>query len=294
MAFKLIVIAGPTASGKSALAEELSRTFHIPIISADSRQFYKEISIGTAKPNLEQLTDVTYHLVGQLSLTQEYNAGVFEREVLELIHHIRQQHQAAILCGGSGLYINAVCDGFDIMPQADQALRDELNQLFAEHGIQSLISLLPQEIYESLNESDKKNPQRLMRHIEISRNGGKKDIAKKVRDFEIIKFQVDLDREELYNQINHRVDAMLAAGLVEEVKSVYELKHLNSLQTVGYTELFDYIEGRMNLEEAVDKIKQHTRNYAKRQITWFNKDQTYIKGNPEELYHQIKLILEAS
>lgn len=290
MQFTLFVIAGPTASGKSALAEKLSEQFHIPIISADSRQFYKELQIGTARPNIEKLSHIPYFFCGNKSITEIYNAGDYEKDVLAFINQIKNEYLCAILCGGSGLYIDAVCKGFSELPKADQELRNELNVLYKNHGIQALVSLLPESIYHNLNNSDRNNPQRLMRHIEIDRNGGKVDVDFKEniqkRDFEIKHFQVDLDREQLYNKIDRRVDEMMEEGLLDEVKSVEKYRQINALQTVGYTELFEYLDGKCSLQFAVDKIKQHTRNYAKRQLTWFNKG-AYIKASPSELYIMI-------
>lgn len=293
MSFTLYVIAGPTASGKSALAESLSLEFNIPIISADSRQFFNELSIGTAKPNLKKLPGIPYYFIGHKSIYDEYNAGDYERDVLALIEELKKKYSSAILCGGSGLYVNAVCNGFDALPKADLDLRNELLIIYRREGLQAIIKMLPEEIFELLNSSDKKNPQRIMRHVEISRSGGKADSLVMKRPFEIKKYLVHLDRNLLYDQINERVDLMMKTGLLNEAKEVYNHRTLNSLQTVGYTELFDYIERKYSLETAVQKIKQHTRNYAKRQITWFTKDSSYNKGTPEDLFRIISDELKA-
>lgn len=287
MSFTLIVIAGPTASGKSALAEKLSEQFHIPIISADSRQFYKELKIGTARPDLEKLSHIPYFFCGNKSILETYNAGDYEKDVLAFINQIKNDYPCAILCGGSGLYIDAVCKGFSELPKADQNLRNELNLLYKNNGIHALVSLLPVSIYNNLNNSDRNNPQRLMRHIEIDKNGGKVHAEFKEnlqeRNFDIKYFQVDLERDILYKRIDNRVDEMIEEGLLEEVRSVEKYRHINALQTVGYNELFEYIDGMYTLKFAIDKIKQHTRNYAKRQLTWFNKG-NYVKASPSELY----------
>lgn len=274
----LLVICGPTAVGKTKWAIEIAKRFHTEIISADSRQFYKEMNIGTAKPTETDLAEVPHHFINNISIhTKNYSAGKFEAEVLEFLQHFYETHDVAVMVGGSGLFINAVCSGFDKFE------KEEGKQLYETRKFLNTKDLpwLQQEV-ERLDPEyfaivDKKNPVRLTRALEIIYTTGKKyseqRIGKKAeRPFNIIKIGLSLPREVLYERINQRVDEMMKAGLLEEVKELYLHKKLHALDTVGYTELFDFIEDKITLADAVALIKQNTRNYAKRQMTWFKRD----------------------
>lgn len=274
----LIVIAGPTAVGKTALAIEVARHYGAEIISADSRQFYREMNIGTAKPNQEQLNTVPHHFINNLSIHQKnYSAGRYEAEVLDFLEVYFKRNPVAVMVGGSGLFINAVCSGFDKMDNTENKdlwlTRNFLNTKDLT-WLQQEVERLDPAYYA---EVDKKNPVRLKRALEIIFTTGKtyseQRIGKKIeRNFNIIKVGLSLPREVLNERINLRVDEMMQEGLLDEVKELYLHKKLHTLNTVGYTELFDFIEDKLTLQQAVDLIKQNTRNYAKRQMTWFKKD----------------------
>jgi len=273
----LIVIAGPTAIGKTALAIELAQRLNTEIISADSRQFYREMNIGTAKPSANELAFAPHHLINFLSIHDEYNAGRFEEDALKSIEQIFFKKETAILCGGSGLYIDIVCKGADKLPSRNSEIRNELNKLYQESGIEELQKRLADLDPEFYNQVDQNNPHRLIRALEVCILTGKKYSElrkgkKQQRPFNIIKIGLEDEREKVYQRINERVDEMMKQGLLEEAKTLYPHRHLNALQTVGYKELFDYLDNKTSLEEAINLIKQHTRNYAKRQWTWFRKD----------------------
>ncbi len=284
----LIVICGPTAVGKTSLAIEVAKHYGAEIISADSRQFYREMNIGTAKPTVEELNAVPHHFINNISIhTKNYSAGKYELEVLELLEHYFQKKNIAVMVGGSGLFINAVCSGFDKFEKEDESqiytTRKFLNTKELE-WLQQEVQRLDPEYFAIV---DKKNPVRLKRALEIIYTTGKKyseqRIGKKAeRPFGIIKVGLSLPREILYEQINKRVDEMMSAGLLDEVKNLYLHKKLYSLQTVGYTELFDFIEDKVSMEDAIALIKQNTRNYAKRQMTWFKKDDGIRWFQPEQ------------
>lgn len=274
----LIVICGPTAVGKTSLSIEVAKLFSAEIISADSRQFYREMTIGTAKPTEEQLAEVPHHFINNISIhNKSYSAGKYEYEVLEFLERYFQQKQVAVMVGGSGLFINAVCSGFDKFEKEDDSQLWVTRRFLNEKDLpwlQQEVERLDPEYYAVV---DTKNPMRLKRALEIIYTTGKKyseqRIGKKTeRPFRIIKVGLSLPREVLYERINARVDDMMQQGLLEEVKQLYLHKKLYTLNTVGYTELFDYIEDKITLEDAVALIKQNTRNYAKRQMTWFKKD----------------------
>lgn len=276
MSKKLIVIAGPTAVGKTDLSIELAAYFSTEIISADSRQFYKEMNIGTAKPSPSQLVDTKHHFINSLSIVDDYNAGKFERECIALLDILFESHDCVIMTGGSGLYINAVINGVDDLPKADTALREKLNKSFKESGIAILQTQLLQLDPEYYEKVDKQNPHRLIRAIEVCLLSGKKysellNKKKPKRNFETVFAGLFLEKEILYDRINLRVDKMLADGLEHEVASVLAFKNCNALQTVGYKEMIAYFEGHHSLYDAVELIKKNTRNYAKRQMTWFKK-----------------------
>lgn len=273
----LIVIVGPTAVGKTDLAIRLGEHFRTEIVSADARQFYQEMNIGTAKPSAEELKKVKHYLVNSLSIKDEYDVSQFEKDALFNIERIFTQHDKALLVGGSGLFIDAVCNGLDLLPQSDAILRNELQNTLAEKGIDALQQQLKVLDPEYHSQVDLKNPHRLIRAIEVCLLSGKKYSSyrtkqKSIRSFNIIKIGINASRDQLYERINMRVDKMITDGLIEEVKSLLPSQHLNALNTVGYKELFEYLKGEISLESAVDNIKQNTRNYAKRQLTWFKRD----------------------
>ncbi len=284
----LIVIVGPTAIGKTALAIELAQLYHTEIISADSRQFFKEMSIGTAKPSEEELAAAPHHFINSHSITQLFSTGDFEVQALELMEQLFVKHNVLIMVGGSGLYINAICNGLDEMPDIDLAIREKLNHQFLTKGIEPIRKQLSQLDPEYFAKVDQNNPQRMIRGLEVVLSTGQKLSSfltsnKKERPFNIVKIGLNTDREKLYGQINHRVDLMVENGLVEEVKSLEAYKDLNALKTVGYSEIFDYLDGKTDLPTAIDKIKQNTRRFAKRQLTWFRKDTETTWFKPEQI-----------
>lgn len=284
---KLIIIGGPTASGKTDCAIQLAQHFGTEILSADSRQFYKEMSIGTAKPQLSDLAKAKHHFIGNLSIHDAYSVGDFERDALAVLETIFETHDTAIMVGGTGLYIRAVCEGLDEFPDVPLSIRDEFEAIFKNEGIEPLQKLLQEVDYEYFTQVDIHNPIRLIRALSVWKASGQpfssfRSGNKVERNFTPIYIALDLPREVLYDRINRRVDLMMAEGLLEEAKSLYPFKHLNALQTVGYTELFAHFDGEMTLDEAVDKIKQHTRNYAKRQMTWFRKNDFWQRVDPQE------------
>ncbi len=290
----LIVIAGPTAIGKTKLAIEVAKHFRTEILSADSRQFFKELSIGTAVPSAEELALIKHHFIHSHSLTDEMNVGIYEQEVIPLIEKLFKKKNPLVLVGGSGLYIQAVCKGLDNLPAKDEALRTTLEKKTLVE-LQSMLAELDPGYF---NEVDTQNPQRMMRAIEVSMLGGKpyssyRTGQEKKRKFSILKIGLDLERGELYDHINKRADQMIAAGLEEEAKQMYPFRHLNALQTVGYSELFDYMDGKITRQIAIDLIKQNTRRFAKRQLTWFRRDKE-IKWFHPEAHEEIIRYIEAS
>ena len=275
---KLVVVLGPTAIGKTAFSIELAKSLQTEIISCDSRQFFKELNIGVARPSDEELNAVPHHFIAHQSIQNLYSAGAFEKDALSLLENLFLKNEFVVCTGGSGLYLDALLNGFDDMP-SDLEVRSQLNQEASEKGIEYLSEKLKQLDPEHWEIIDKANRQRVIRAIEVCLVTGKKfselrSGAQKTRNFETIKIGLSSDRQWLYDRINRRVDIMMNEGLLEEVRGLSELKHLNALNTVGYKELFDYFDGICSLEEAVNLIKQHTRNYAKRQITWWNKDES--------------------
>ena len=274
----LIVIAGPTASGKTALAIELANRLKTEIISADSRQFYKEMAIGTAKPSPEELKQAKHYFIDSHSITETFSVGDFERQGLIVIENIFKTHDTAIMVGGSGLYIKAICEGFDELPTASPEIRSKLNREFEEKGVtylQERLKLADPVYYAQV---DLNNPQRLIRALEVFEHTGVPFSAYRKstvnpRPFRIIKLGIDLPREVLYQRINHRVDDMIKHGLIEEVRALLPHRSYNALNTVGYSELFDHFDGKTDLETAIVLIKQNTRRFAKRQMTWFRKDE---------------------
>ncbi len=276
----LVVIAGPTASGKTASAIKVASTLGTVIISADSRQFYKEIPIGTAAPSKEELDSVKHYMIHNLSIDQKYDVADYEHDVLKLLKKLFVDNDVVVLTGGSGLFIDAVCNGIDEIPDISQNTREEVEKLYKNGGVNALQDRLQQCDPQYFEIVDKDNPRRLQRALEVYYQTGlpyssfRKNKAKE-RDFKIIKTALLWDRVELINRINLRVEKMLSEGLVAEAKSMYPKRHLNSLNTVGYKELFDYFDGKISLNEAVEQIKISTRQYAKRQMTWLRKNNDY-------------------
>jgi len=274
---KLIVICGPTAIGKTNLAIQLAKHYNTEIISADSRQFYLEMNIGTAKPNEKELGEATHHFINNLSIKDEYSSGTFEKEVLQFLSNwYKKKAKPIIMVGGSGLFIKAVCKGFDTLPKVDDKIRNNLNNIFLNEGITALQHELKIKDIEYYNVVDINNPQRLIRALEVIEAMGKpfSSYLKKApqpRFFDSIYIGLHMDRNLLYQRINKRVDVMIDKGLITEAKMLYNNKHLKALQTVGYSELFDYFDEKLNKEEAIALIKQNTRRFSKRQITWFKK-----------------------
>jgi len=273
---RLIAIVGPTAVGKTAVAIDLAERFGTEIISADSRQIYREMSIGTAKPSAEQLARVRHHFIGSHSIAEEYSAGDFERDALVLLERLFRERNTVVMAGGSGLFVRALCEGLDDLPKAPPGLRDELNLVFETHGIaplrEKLLAVDP--VY--CQTADLDNPQRVIRALEVFETAGKPLSAfhrqkNAERPFSVTTIGLNGGRQWLYERIGRRVDEMVAAGLVEEVRSLQPYRHMPALRTVGYAEIFAHLDGEISLPEAVDRIKQNTRRYAKRQITWFRK-----------------------
>lgn len=274
----LISIVGPTAIGKTALAIQLAQHFGTEIISADSRQFFKEMAIGTAKPDAEELAAAKHHFIDSHSVSQLFSTGDFEVEGLKTLNGIFQSHDLAIMVGGSGLYVNALINGLDEMPDIDLSIREKLNKQFEEEGLASIQTQLANLDPEYFAKVDQQNPQRMIRGLEVFLSTGQKlssmlSATKKERPFNIIKIGLNTDRAVLYDRINQRVDKMVADGLLEEVKSLTPFKQFNALNTVGYSEIFDYFDGKLSLDEAIAAIKQNTRRFAKRQLTWFRRDE---------------------
>lgn len=283
----LIVVTGPTAVGKTSLCIKLAKKLDCEIISADSRQFFKELAIGTAKPAKEEMNGVIHHFIDFISIEEEFNAGKFELAALKLLSTIFKENDFALMTGGSGLYIQAVCEGMNDIPAVDARFREELYEELEQHGLELLAEELKVKDYEYFQLVDKSNPQRIIRALEICRGTGEpyssfRQDKKFIRDFEIIKIGLDRDRDELFDRINLRMDQMIAAGLFEEAKAHYHHRHLNALKTVGYKEVFDYLDGKYDKEEAIRLLKRNSRRYAKRQLTWFKKDPEFVWFHPEE------------
>lgn len=263
--------------GKTAIAIALAKRLGTEIVSADSRQCYREMSIGTAKPSEEELSAVKHHFIDIHSVTTALDAADYETLALGYLQNIFATHDAAVVCGGTGLYIKALCEGLDTMPAVSDEVVHDVNNEYETRGLQWLQHAVMEEDPDFYKEGEIKNPARLLRALIFKRSVGESIInyrtgEKKKRDFRIVRVGLELPREVLYERINTRVDKMMENGLLDEVRNLYSLRHLKNLQTVGYSELFEHIEGLYTLQEAVDKIKQNTRHYAKRQMTWFRKD----------------------
>lgn len=295
----LIVITGPTAVGKSQLCLDIAKYFDIPIINADSRQIYKELSIGTAKPSAEDQLAVKHYFVSTLSLQDYYSASLFESQVTDLLNTLFKTSDYALMAGGSMMYIDAVCDGIDDIPTIDDETRATMKQRLKDEGLQKLceeLQRLDPEYYEIV---DRQNPKRVVHALEICTMTGQtytsfRKREKKDRSFRIVKIGLNRDREELYNRINARVDEMMQKGLLEEAKALYHMRELNALNTVGYKELFEYFNGRWPLEEAVERIKGNTRRYARKQLTWYKKDPQIHWFHPDQKKEIIDYIITES
>lgn len=277
----VIIVTGPTASGKTELAMDLARYFRTSIISADSRQCFRELNIGVAKPSIEQLGEIPHAFINSHSIREEVNAAIFESLAISFCDIIFQSGEVVVMCGGTGLYIKAFREGLDEIPAVDEGIRKKIQSSYEEHGLDWLkesIRIADPLFFES---GEMANPQRMMRALEVVQSTGLSIISfrnrqKKHRPFRILEFAIHLPRKELYNRIDDRVDKMMDQGLLDEVVSLLPDQHLNALQTVGYTELFAYLQGKLSLLDSIRKIKQNTRHYAKRQITWMNKNENLV------------------
>ena len=294
---KLVVIAGPTASGKTSLSIRLALHYQSEILSADSRQFYRKMDIGTAKPSKEELEKVPHHFINSLEIDEKYNVGRFEEEALKKTSLLFNNYDILFLTGGSGLYIDALCKGIDDLPETEISVREELNRLHKTEGIEALQKKLLETDPEYYSQTDLNNPHRLIRALEVSIMTGCKysslrKNSSKERDFITKKIGLLIDRAELYNRINVRVDAMIKNGLVKEVQNLFPYRNENALQTVGYKEIIEFLDHKISLNEAIEAIKQNTRNYAKRQMTWFRRDKEIHWFEPGEFESICRFIEE--
>lgn len=291
----LVVIAGPTASGKTATAIQVAKALGTEIISADSRQFYKELPIGTAAPTKEEQAEVQHHMIHNLNVEDKYDVADYENDVLQLLKKLFIKHDFVVLTGGSGLFIDAVCKGLDSIPDISDETRNRVNKLYEEGGLFALQNEVQRLDPEYYNIVDKYNPRRLQRAVEVCYQTGLpyssfRNNTAKVRDFKIIKVALLWDRNELISRINLRVEKMVSEGLIEEAKAMYHKRHLNSLNTVGYKEIFEHFDGKTSLNEAIEHIKINTRQYAKRQMTWLRKNKDYQWFTIEEIPEMINYI----
>jgi tRNA dimethylallyltransferase len=273
----LVIVVGPTGIGKTSLGIKLARHYKTEIISADSRQLYKELKTGTAVPSQEELATVPHHFIQNKSIHDYYNASMYEFEALDLLAKLFQQHHLLVMVGGSGLYIDAVCKGIDDLPRVDPEIRNFFSKKYENEGLEAIQKELKEKDPEYYGKVDLNNHKRILKGLEISKQTGKPYSSfltgkKKERNFNIVKIGLNTEREIVYDRINSRVDLMMEEGLPEEARSVYPYKHINALNTVGYKEMFAHFEGKISLEEATTKIKDNTRKYARKQLTWFKKD----------------------
>lgn len=283
----LVIIAGPTGVGKTNISIDVAKHFGAEIFSCDSRQFYKELGVGVAKPDENQQKAVKHHFIDNASINNRYSIWQFENDAIKLLDDYFRNKKIAIMCGGSGLYINAIINGIDLMPDPDPVIRQEVIDLYKTSGIEALRFELQRLDPVYYSQVDLKNPQRIMRGIEMTRQTGKpfsefRTNSKVQRNFNIIKILINTDREKLYQNINKRVDIMLENGLVEEAKQLYNYRSLTALRTIGYIELFDYFDGKTSLDEAIELIKRNSRRYARRQLTWFHKNNDYAEIEPDK------------
>jgi tRNA dimethylallyltransferase len=294
---KVIFIIGPTAIGKTTLSIEIAKRFNTEIISCDSRQLYKELKIGSAPPSKKELSEIKHHFIQNLNITNDYNAGQFEIDAIKLISQLHQTYDTIIAVGGSGLYIDAICKGFDTLPKVSKQIREKVTLEYKSKGLnwlQKKIKNIDPELYTN---SDKNNPQRLLRALEVFKETGEKlsSFKKnkiKARPFKVIKIGLNIERSILYERINKRVDIMMNKGLLEEAKSLHSFKQLNALKTVGYKEIFAFLNNESTLHQAVENIKKNTRRFAKRQLTWFKKDKNIKWFEPNQLIKIQKVISE--
>lgn len=274
---ELIVVVGPTGSGKTKLSIDLARHFCAPIISTDSRQLYRGMPIGTAQPTPDELAAAEHHFIACRNIDEEFNCGAYEQAALELLEELFTSHQRVVAVGGSGLYIKALCEGLDSLPDVSGELRDELRARVESEGLEPLLEELRERDPNFYQEVDRQNPSRVVRALEICIASGRpysefRAGGKQQRSFKIVKVGIDMPREQLYDRINRRVDAMVAEGLETEARDLYPYRALNALQTVGYREFFDYFDGAVSRDEAIELVKRNSRRYAKRQMTWFRRD----------------------
>jgi len=291
----LIIILGPTAVGKTQTGIKIANTFSTEIISADSRQIYKELKIGTAAPDNLQLSLVQHHFIHHISIHDYYNVSTYEMEVLMLLEKLFKVNNIMIMTGGSGLYIDVICHGIDDFPAADPDLRKELLDKLEKGGIESLRFDLRRIDPAYYSRVDLHNPKRILKALEVSYMTGMPYSSfltrpLKERPFNIIKIGLNVERQELYDRINKRVDMMISKGLIDEARALYQYSHLNALKTVGYKEIFEYIENKISLEKAIDLIKKNTRHYARRQLTWFNRDKSITWFRPDEIHKMIEFL----
>ncbi len=290
----LIVISGPTAVGKTSLAIEVAQAFHTVVLSADSRQVFKEMAIGTAKPSLEEMQGIKHYFVDHVSIHDRpvYDAAQYEKEVLTLLEHLFQVHDVVVMAGGSGLYVNAVLYGLDDIPSVPDRIREDLNQTLLKDGLETLLLELKEKDPVYYEVVDRGNARRIQRALEVIRHTGNpfsmyRTGDRKERTFQVMHIGLERDRDNLYDRINRRMDNMLVQGLEREARLLYPYRDLNALQTVGYQEFFDLIEGQYTREEMLEKLKQHSRNYAKRQMTWLKKQENIHWFHPDD---KVKLL----
>lgn len=294
---KLIVVAGPTAVGKTSVSIRLAEYFHTGIVSADSRQVYREMTVGTAKPSAADRRKVTHYFIDTHSVGEDYDAATYAEEALKVIHELFARHRHVILCGGSGLYIKGVCEGFDDMPRVPEDVRRDLIGKYRAHGIGWLQQQVQEVDPEAFRALDQQNPHRLIRALEVRMTSGKSILSfrknrRRQHDFDIVKIGLELPREELYARIDARMDDMIADGLFDEARDLYPVRHHNALQTVGYQEIFGFMENKYDLEECVRLLKRNSRRYAKRQLTWFKRDPGFTWFSPHNVEAMIRFIEE--
>lgn len=294
----VIIIAGPTAVGKTAVAIRLAKYFETEIISADSRQCFKELSIGVARPSKQELKEVPHHFIASHSVQEELTAATFEQFALQKINELFQVNDIVVMVGGTGLYIKAFCEGLDLIPEIDPAIRQEIVRSYEASGINWLQEQLEKKDPLFSQAGEMQNPQRMMRALEVVESTGQSILSfrkgeKVKRDFNIIKIGLELPKAELHSSIHMRVDNMMEAGLLEEVKRLVPFRNLNALQTVGYAEIFEYIDDNISLQKAMEQIKTHTRQYAKRQLTWFKKDKEFTWFHPSQVEKLKGIITDA-
>ena len=291
----LIVVVGPTGSGKSALAVTLAQHYCAPIISTDSRQLFRGMAIGTAQPTAEELAAAKHYFIADREVEDDFNCCRYEVEALELLEGLFAENDYVVAVGGSGLYIQALCDGMDNLPEADEAIRGQLKLRLESEGLEALADELRRLDPVYAEEVDICNPARVMRALEVCITTGRpyseqRSGSRAERPFNIVKIGTDMPREELYDRINRRVDMMVADGLIEEVRAMYPKRHLNALQTVGYREVFDHFDGKCPLEESIELIKRNSRRYAKRQMTWFRRDERVGWFSPKDVDKIVEFI----